>query len=390
MTGIALQSSMKAASSPERSAAANRRVRVCILAPSIDVLGGQSRQAERLMIGLADESSVEIGFIAHNPRLPRPFRFLQRIKYVRTVVNTLVYWLTAAARLWRYDVVHAYSASYYSYLLSVVPIILLAKLYGKKVLLNYHSGEAEDHLANWRLTAIPVIRLADIIVVPSGYLVDVFARFGLHARAIHNVVELEVFRYRERKPIRPVFLTSRLHEPLYNVPCVLRAFALVQRRYPEAALVVAGDGWMRPQLEQLARDLQLHNTRFVGRVPWGDMPALYDESDIYLTATNIDNMPGSVIECLSCGLPVVTTDAGGVPYIVTHEETALIVPRDDHEAMASQAIRLLEDDSLAVHLGRNGREACVRFAWPAVRDAWVKAYHELGPDESELSAVTAS
>ena len=341
------------------------------------------------MIGLADESSVEIGFIPHNPRLPRPFRFLQRIKYVRTVVNTLVYWLTAAARLWRYDVVHAYSASYYSYLLSVVPIILLAKLYGKKVLLNYHSGEAEDHLANWRLTAIPVIRLADIIVVPSGYLVDVFARFGLQARAIHNVVELEVFRYRERKPIRPVFLTSRLHEPLYNVPCVLRAFALVQRRYPEASLVVAGDGWMRPQLEQLARDLQLHNTRFVGRVPWGDMPALYDESDIYLTATNIDNMPGSVIECLSCGLPVVTTDAGGVPYIVTHEETALIVPRDDHEAMASQAIRLLEDDSLAVHLGRNGREACVRFAWPAVRDAWVKAYHELGPDGSELSAVTA-
>jgi glycosyltransferase involved in cell wall biosynthesis len=380
---------MKAASPPARNTTASRRVRVCILAPSIDVLGGQSRQAERLMIGLAAEQSVEIGFIPHSPRLPRPFRFLQRIKYVRTVVNTLVYWLTAAARLWRYDVVHAYSASYYSYLLSVVPIVLLAKIYGKKVLLNYHSGEAEDHLANWRLTAIPIIRLADLIVVPSGYLVDVFARFGLHARAIHNVVELEVFRYRERKPIRPVFLTSRLHEPLYNVPCVLRAFAIVQRRYPEAALVVAGDGWMRPQLEELARDLQLRNTRFVGRVPWGDMPALYDESDIYLTATNIDNMPGSVIECLSCGLPVVTTDAGGVPYIVTHDETALIVARDDHEALARQAMRLLEDDGLAVHLGRNGREACVRYAWPAVRDAWLQAYHELGPDGPEVSAATA-
>ena len=61
------------------------------------------------------------------------------------------------------------------------------------------------------------------------------------------------------------------------------------------------------------------------------MPDLYDASDVYLTATNIDNMPGSVIECLSCGLPVVTTNAGGVPYIVTHEETALIVPLDDHE-----------------------------------------------------------
>jgi L-malate glycosyltransferase len=275
-------------------------------------------------------------------------------------------------------VIHVYSASYYSYLLSVVPIVLLGRLYGKKILLNYHSGEAEDHLANWRLTALPIIRLADTVVVPSGYLVDVFARFGVTARAIHNVVELEVFRYRERHPIRPVFLTSRLHEPLYNVPCVLRAFRLIQDKYPDASLTVAGDGWMRPELEQLARDLELRNTTFVGRVPWGDMPDMYDAADVYLTATDIDNMPGSVIECLSCGLPVVTTDAGGVPYIVTHEETALIVPRGDHHALAASAIRLLEDDALAVRLGRNGREACRKFTWPEVRDAWLSAYHELG------------
>jgi L-malate glycosyltransferase len=366
---------------------APRPIKVCILAPSIDVLGGQSRQAERLMIGLADEPSVEIGFIAHNPRLPGPLRWLQEIKYVRTVVNTLVYWVTAALKLWRYEVIHAYSASYYSYLLSVVPIVLLGKLYRKKVLLNYHSGEAEDHLANWRLTALPVMRLADKIVVPSGYLVDVFAKFGLQVEPIHNVVELDVFQYRERKPIRPVFLTSRLHEPLYNVPCVLRAFALIQQRYADASLVVAGDGWMRPQLEALARELQLRNTRFVGRVPWGDMPDLYNASDVYLTATDIDNMPGSVIECLSCGLPVVTTNAGGVPYIVTQGETALIVPLNDHEAMAEQALRLLDDDTLAVRLARNGRAECGRFTWPAVRDAWLGAYAELARPASRAARV---
>jgi L-malate glycosyltransferase len=377
MTGIAVPAT-RATPTPRARSGEGRPLKVCILAPSIDVLGGQSRQAERLMIGLADEPSLEIGFIPHNPRLPGVFRRLQDIKYVRTIVTTLLYWGIAATRLWRYDVIHVYSASYYSYLLSVVPIVLLGRLYGKKILLNYHSGEAEDHLANWRLTALPIIRLADTVVVPSGYLVDVFARFGVTARAIHNVVELEVFRYRERHPIRPVFLTSRLHEPLYNVPCVLRAFRLIQDKYPDASLTVAGDGWMRPELEQLARDLELRNTTFVGRVPWGDMPDMYDAADVYLTATDIDNMPGSVIECLSCGLPVVTTDAGGVPYIVTHEETALIVPRGDHHALAASAIRLLEDDALAVRLGRNGREACRKFTWPEVRDAWLSAYHELG------------
>jgi len=352
-------------------------IKLCLLAPSLDILGGQSRQAIRLANGLRQQPELSVSFIPHNPRLPGPFRFLQRIKYVRTVATTLAYWFMLLTRLWRYDVIHVFSASYYSYLLCVVPAILIGKAYGKKVLLNYRSGEADDHLANWRLTAVPVMRWADMIVVPSGYLVDVFAKFGLRARPIFNVVELDAFTYRERRPIRPVFLTTRLHEPLYNVPCVLRAFALIQKRYPEASLTVGADGFLRPELEQLAADLGLRNTKFIGFQKFESMPALYDASDIYLTATNIDNMPGSVIECLSCGLPVVTTDAGGVPYIVTDQETALIVPRDDHEAMAASAIRLLEDNDFAVRLGRNGRVSCQRFTWPAVRDQWMDAYAEL-------------
>ncbi|HEX6048825.1 MAG TPA: hypothetical protein VFZ21_06145, partial [Gemmatimonadaceae bacterium] len=165
-------------------------IKLCLLAPSLDILGGQSRQAVRLTSGLRQQPELSVSFIPHNPRLPGPLSVLQRIKYVRTVVTTLTYWLLLVTRLWRYDVIHVFSASYYSYLLCVLPAILIGKAYGRKVLLNYRSGEAEDHLANWKLTAVPVMRLADMIVVPSGYLVDVFARFGLRARPIFNVVEL--------------------------------------------------------------------------------------------------------------------------------------------------------------------------------------------------------
>lgn len=215
---------------------------VLVLAPSLDILGGQSRQCARLIGGLKSEQSLRVDFLPHNPRMPRGFRWTQRIKYLRTVVTTLLYWMLLLGRAWRYDILHIFSASYYSYLLSVAPAILIGRLYGKKVILNYRSGEADDHLANWKLSAIPTMRLVDAIVVPSGYLVEVFGKFGLKARAIHNIVELERFQYRERKPLRPVFLTSRLLEPLYNVPCVLRAFALIQRRFPNATLTVAADG----------------------------------------------------------------------------------------------------------------------------------------------------
>src|SRR5262249_41644029 len=213
--------------------------------------------------------------------------------------------------------------------------------------------------------------------VPSGYLVDVFACFGLKARAIYNIVELDRFTYRERSPLKPVFLTSRLLEPLYNVGCVLRAFAIIQQRYPEASLTVAADGWMRGELEQLARDLELKATRFIGQTPFEQMPAMYDSADIYLTATNLDNMPSSITESMAAGLPVVTTNAGGIPYIVTHEETCLMVECNDHKALAAAALRLLEDNELAVRISQNARNAAQKFTWRSVRDQWLKLYHQV-------------
>jgi len=327
---------------------------------------------------LQDEPLLKVDLLPHNPRMPRFLRWTQSIKYVRTVVTTSLYWLLLILRGWRYDILHIFSASYYSYLLSVAPAILVGRLYGKKVILNYRSGEADDHLANWKLTAIPTMRLAHVIVVPSGYLVEVFSRFGLKAVPIHNIVELERFKFRDRTPLKPVFLTSRLMEPLYNVGCVLRAFDLIQKRFPEARLTVGADGWMRPELEQLARDLDLKQTAFIGRVSFDDMPAMYDAADVYLTATNLDNMPSSITESMASGLPVVTTDAGGIPFIVTHEETCLMVARNDHQAMAREAIRLLEDNDLARKIATQAHVASRKFTWPVVRDEWVKLYRKLG------------
>jgi len=361
-----------------------KRLRILLVAPSLDILGGQSRQAVRVTEGLRQERDLEIGFLPHNPRLPGPLRSLQRIKYVRTIFTTLYYVMLLLWRVRKYDIIHIFCASYYSYSLSAIPALFVARLFGKRSILNYRSGEAEDHLENWR-TAVPTIKWADEVVVPSGYLVDVFARFGLRARAINNIVELDRFTYRERQTLRPVFLTSRLLEPLYNVPCVLRAFARIQERYPEAKLTVAADGWLRSELESLAQDLKLRNCDFIGFVPFDRMPALYDSADVYLSATNIDNMPSSLTESMACGLNVVTTDGGGaIPYIMTNEVTGLIVSRDDHEALAAAAIRLLNDNELALKLVRNAHESSKKFTWPYIRLEWLNLYRELAREKGAV------
>jgi len=357
------------------------KIRVLIAAPSLDILGGQSRQAVRLIEGLRREPDLDIGFLPHNPRLPGILRALQKIKYVRTAFTTLFYIALLLWRVRKYDIVHIFCASYYSYSLSAIPALFIARLFGKKSIINYRSGEAEDHLQNWR-TAVPTLKWASERVVPSGYLVDVFARHRLQARAIYNIVELERFSFRERKPLRPVFLTSRLLEPLYNVPCVLRAFAIIQARYPEASLTVAADGWMRAGLEKLAGELKLRNCKFIGFVGFEDMPALYDAADIYLSATSIDNMPSSITESMACGLNVVTTDGGGaIPYIMTHEVSGLIVHRDDHHGLAREALRLLNDTELALKLARNAHESSKKFTWPYIRREWLELYGQLAKEK---------
>ena len=191
------------------SGATTSPLRVLIVAPSFDILGGQSVQAAQLLARLREEPSLQVELLPINPRLPGVLRKLQEIKYVRTVVTSLLYLAKLLTSVYKYDVIHVFSASYFSFVLAPTPAILVGRLYRKKILLNYHSGEAEDHLTRWRRSVIPTIRLAHEVVVPSEYLVLLFQRFGLKARAIFNIIETGRFRFRERKPLRPVFLSNR-------------------------------------------------------------------------------------------------------------------------------------------------------------------------------------
>jgi len=350
----------------------------------MDILGGQAIQAKRLLEGLSRESGVEAELLPINPRLPGPLRLLQRIKYVRTVVTSIAYIASLLVRLPRFDVVHVFSASYFSFVLAPAPAVLIAKLYGKPVLLNYHSGEAEDHLRRWPRTSLPMIRLADRVVVPSDYLVSVFANFGIKAERVLNTVDLARFRFRERNELSPVLLSNRNLERHYNVECTLRAFAIIQQRIPDARLIVAGDGSERNRIRALAVSLGLKNVEFLGAVAPEHMPALYDRAGVFVNASDIDNQPLSIIEAFASGLPVVTTNAGGIPDMVTDRETGLMVDRNDPEAIAEQVIQLLSDNVLALRLASRAGEASHKYTWAAVRRDWLRLYCALSRHEIAL------
>jgi glycosyltransferase involved in cell wall biosynthesis len=362
-------------------AAPPRRRTIAIVAPSLEIIGGQGVQANILAERLRSEG-YEVLFVPVNPRFPGRLQRLRDHRVLRTLFNQALY-LPSLLRLRKADVVHVFSASYWSFLLAPVPALIAARSFSKPVILNYHSGEAEDHLAHWGPLVHPWLRRVDEIIVPSEYLKTVFARHGYNARVIPNVVDTSRYRYRERMPLRPHLLSTRNLDPYYRVDVTIEAFALLKSRYPEASLTVAGYGGERERLERLAASRCGSAVRFVGRVEPARMPRLYETADIFVNSSVVDNQPLSVLEAFAAGLPVVSTPTGEIANMVRHGKTGLVVPPENPRAMAEAVAHLLKHHDDAARLARGALQEVEKYTWPQVRDEWFSAYSGTG----KLSAL---
>lgn len=346
--------------------------RVALVAASMDIIGGQSVQADTLIQEMRRDG-VDAVLIPINPRFPKPLQKLRQVRYARTILNQVMY-LSRLIAIRKVDVVHVFSASYWSFLLAPMPAIVAAKLLRKRVILNYHSGEAGDHLANWGNRVHPWLKLVDSIVVPSRYLQEVFAKYGYHAVVIPNILDLSRFAFRERRELKLNFISNRNFEIHYQVDNTLRAFALIRRRHPSAKLVVAGVGPLEAELKQLAVDLGLEDVPFVGRVEPEVMQDLLSQHDFFLNSSVIDNQPISVLEAFACGLAVISTPTGDLANMVRDGETGVVIEPFKPEQMADAVDRLIQAGEVGVAMRRRALEETNAYRWPNVRAAWARAY----------------
>lgn len=170
--------------------------------------------------------------------------------------------------------------------------------------------------------------------------------------------------------------------PEYGVDLLLRAFAgLLQdadvRALPRACeLLIVGDGPQRAALEALALELGIAPcTEFSGAVAHVEVPAWLNRFDIYAAPSRLESFGVAVIEAGACALPVVVSDAGGLPEVVIDGRTGLVVPRDDVPALQAALKRLLLDAELRIELGRRGRAHVEReYEWGHCVDLMERCY----------------
>jgi glycosyltransferase involved in cell wall biosynthesis len=154
---------------------------------------------------------------------------------------------------------------------------------------------------------------------------------------------------------------------------------LARQEIPTIQLKIAGSGPQGQQLQQLATRLgQANAVEFLGRLERDAIVALYHSADAMLNPSRVDNMPNSVLEALACGLPVISTCVGGVPYIVAEGDTALLVAPDNPQEMARAIVRLCTDEALRAHLRESGCRQVAQYAWQEVRPQWLSLYSAVG------------
>lgn len=355
---------------------AGGRIRVAIVAASPRYVGGHSVQAELLRKSWQNDAMVEAKFIAIDPPFPRLLRWVDAIPGLRTILRQPVYLWELWRGLENADIAHIFSASYWSFLIAPVPAWLVSRMRGANVLIHYHSGEARDHLQRFR-SARPVLARVDELVVPTGFLVEVFRDFGLQAKAIPNIIDLSQFRFRVRRPLRPNLICTRGFHRYYSLDVVVRAFAEVQKRHADARLNLVGGGPLEEQIRALVAELKLSEVHFSGVVSRQEIGRCYDQADIFINASNLDNMPVSILEAYASGTPVVSTAPEGMQYLIDDGRTGLLSQPGDVQALAANVVRLLSEPELAARLASNAFKQSKQYDWNVVRQQWLDVYRSI-------------
>ncbi|HQU87689.1 MAG TPA: glycosyltransferase family 4 protein [Denitromonas sp.] len=351
-----------------------KTLNLVVVGPLPPPAGGMANQTRQLAELLRSEGA-RVAVVQTNAAY-RP-RWAGRLPGVRAAFRLVPYLVGLWHACGQGQLVHLMANSGWSWHLFAVPAIIVARLRGVPVVVNYRGGEAGSFLNGSAGVVRRVMRHVAALVLPSGYLQAVFQGYGMAGEIVPNIIDLERFHPSESPAVgaAPHIVVARNLEQIYGIDVALQAFAQIRRSVPSATLSVAGSGPQLASLQAQAEALGIASAvRFTGRLDRDEMADLYRSADVMINASRVDNMPNSVLEALASGVAVVSTDVGGVPYIVEHEKTALLVPPDVPEPMAKAVVRLLEDDALRQRLVAAGLADVVRYQWASVSAQWLGVY----------------
>lgn len=273
----------------------------------------------------------------------------------------------------RYDLFHIHACSGRGFLPAVLGISI-GRILRKRIILTFHGGGAEGFFRKRQKLVQHYLNRTSANIVLSGFIGRVFDRYDLPYTVIPNVLESDESTFRARTEVKPRFISIRSLSETYNVECTLKAFVSVQAQYPEASLLLLGDGPLKSELEQFVTDRHLENVSFVGQVPNSEIYRYLDQADIMVSSSRYDNMPVSVLEGIKAGLLVIASKVGGIPYMIEDGQNGLLFENDDDRQMAAKMVEAVEHPDAALAMIGNARRCLNAYRWENCRGKLLKLY----------------
>ncbi|MBO2544299.1 glycosyltransferase family 4 protein [Salegentibacter sp. BDJ18] len=256
---------------------------------------------------------------------------------------------------------------YYAYLVAKT-----CQAYNLEYIPILHGGNLPERLHASKKYSKSLFGKAKINIAPSKFLYDIFKAEGFYnIKIIPNAIQMENYPFKKRENFAPKLLWVRRFQKRYNPVMALEVLLLLKKDYPNAKLCMVGpdkDGTMKTCKKFAAKNqLDIEFTGKLKKKAWAKLSKNYD---FFINTTNIDNTPISVIEAMSLGLAVVSTNVGGMPVLIKNNDDGLLVPVNNAQDMAAEIDRLIKNPKKAQSLTENARKKVENFAWEKVKTDW--------------------
>jgi len=269
-----------------------------------------------------------------------------------------------------YILIDTYSTRNFYYALACSQLARVFKLNYIPIL---HGGNLPNRLVKSPKLSSLIFKNSYKNIAPSNYLKSEFELKGYEVVFIPNVLEVNTYKFKKRALFSPKLLYVRAFDKIYNPKMAVYVLSEILKEYPLAKLCMVGpdkDGSLK-ECKDLALSLGIAaSIEFTGVLSKREWHKLSKEYDLFINTTNLDNTPVSVMEAMALGLPVISTNVGGIPYLIENNVTGVLVPPNDVISMSNEIKKLLSTQDRLKKIASNARAQVEKFDWDVVKGDW--------------------
>ncbi|WP_347924965.1 glycosyltransferase family 4 protein [Pontimicrobium sp. SW4] len=266
--------------------------------------------------------------------------------------------------------IDTYSTKNFYYAISTSQLCRFLKLRYIPIL---HGGDLPSRLDKSPKLSHGIFTNSYKNIAVSNYLKHEFNKRGFESIFIPNILEIEKYTFLQREISFPKLLFVRAFASIYNPEMAIKALSKIKREYPEAILCMVGpekDNSLE-SCKTLVKELELENSvEFTGMLSKKEWHKKAENYNIFINTTNVDNAPISVMEAMALGLPIVSTNVGGMPFLIEDNKTGILVNENDICDMVKAINTICKNEETAKHLVNNARKQVEKFDWSNIKGLW--------------------